>query len=49
MMTQSKKFKTLKYLGVSLNKKGISSEDIVSKLCKGIQINNWLPGLTMMG
>ena len=29
-----RQFQNFKHLGVSLNKKGINSEDIVSKLCK---------------
>ena len=34
VILQWSKFKTLNNLGVTLNKKGTNSEDIVSKTCK---------------
>jgi len=34
-----------KYLGVSLNKKGLNSKDIVNKICKGRQIIGCLNSL----
>ena len=44
-MSQLCKLGNFKYLGVSLNKKGINSEDIVSKICKGRQIIGCLNSL----
>jgi hypothetical protein len=42
-----KKSQNFKYFGISLNKKGVNSEDIVNEIYK--EEKNWLPELIMEG